>query len=216
MNLTLPSGAFWVHFQTMFFMCFWIYLELSFQWGSPFFIGHLKKWCNKKKFCAKVTFILMATFGKCIKKINFYTPPPLPLRKVMHPPGKGLTVVWWGTFSIQINGKQYAEYKEKHMNLAICFGYPGQLNDWSESQQKLYKKGPRWNLFPTPTTSYPSRTLSEIASTTEISLKIFQNSFLKHISRELLLKRFKSPINLKIFTEKHYKVFFNNFSNFKI
>ena len=84
MNLTLPSGAFWVHFQTMFFMCFWIYLELSFQWGSPLFMGHLKKWCHKKKFCAKVTFILMATFGKCIKKINFYPPPPL--TKFIAPP----------------------------------------------------------------------------------------------------------------------------------
>ena len=30
----LSSGAFWVHSQTLFLMCFWTYIKLSFQWGA--------------------------------------------------------------------------------------------------------------------------------------------------------------------------------------
>ena len=79
----MSSRAFCVHFQTLFLMCFWIHIKLSFQWGvrglylkkwlyahflhRPWSTSdpwHLKKWCHG--------WPPMATFGKCTKKINFY------------------------------------------------------------------------------------------------------------------------------------------------
>ena len=92
---TLSSGAFWVHFQTLFLMCFWTYIKLSFQWGvtrlyfkkliiCSFFVqtsripvarGTLKNGPTKKIFVQKLFLSPMTTFRNAQKKLIFTLPP---------------------------------------------------------------------------------------------------------------------------------------------
>ena len=91
---TLSSGAFWVHFQTLFLMYFWTYIKLFLQWGvtrlyfkklniCQFFMqasripvtrGTLKKGATKKIFEQKLFLSPMTTFGNAQRK-SFFTLP---------------------------------------------------------------------------------------------------------------------------------------------